>query len=235
MSATMNDHETANLSEAHKKISYGQCGEDLIVQFILSVLRIDKPNYIDIGAYDPFKFSNTYLFYSNGSNGVCVEAEPILATRIAASRPRDIVLNVAVSGKRSGPGEFFLMSEPTLNTLLREEAERLVREEGCHIRSVVPIEIISISDLVRHHYPTLSLDFLSIDVEGLDLDVVESINFHEIRPKVICVETLTYSRNGIQYKNESIIKYLVEKKYMIFADTYINTIFVDEKTWLNRK
>ncbi|KAA2235244.1 FkbM family methyltransferase [Salinarimonas soli] len=217
-----------------RKNSYSQCGEDLIIEFILNVLRVDHPNYIDIGAYHPYRFSNTFLFYEKGASGICVEADPTLATNFANARPSDVVLNAAISGSWSGTSEFYLMSEASLNTLIREEADRLVRDEGCQIQSAIPIEVISITDLLRRYCSDKPLDLLSIDVEGADDEIIRNIDYSNIRPKVVCIETLTYSRTGLQQKNSSLIDRLKDEGYMLYADTYINSIFVDSKLWHNR-
>lgn len=65
-----------NLSfDDFKKISYSQCGEDLIVSFIFNRLGILNPNYIDIGAHHPYKLSNTAFFYESGSRGINIEPD----------------------------------------------------------------------------------------------------------------------------------------------------------------
>ncbi|MGO4666601.1 FkbM family methyltransferase [Bosea sp. 2RAB26] len=216
------------------KASYAQSGEDLIARFILDVLSIPCPNYLDLGAYDAVQLSNTYHFYEQGSTGVCVEADPELVSRIIGQRPKDRILNVAVSGLDKGTRDFFLMSSPTLNTLSRAEAHRLEREEACPIRAVTTVDVVPVSEIVATHFPERSLDFLSIDVEGGDADIIAGFDFDFARPKVICVETLSYSRTGLQTKSSSAAEILSAKGYMLYADTYINTIFVDSAAWSRR-
>ncbi|MFM6249337.1 MAG: hypothetical protein ACKPEQ_09345, partial [Dolichospermum sp.] len=60
-----------------KHISYSQCGEDLIINFIFNNLGIINPSYLDIGAHHPTYLSNTYSFYRKGCQGVCVEPDPV--------------------------------------------------------------------------------------------------------------------------------------------------------------
>ncbi|MGD9921563.1 MAG: FkbM family methyltransferase, partial [Pseudorhodoplanes sp.] len=192
------------------------------------------PNYLDLGAYDAVQLSNTYHFYAQGSTGVCVEADPDLASIITSQRPKDRILNLAVSGRAKGSLEFFLMSPPTLNTLSRAEAQRLEQEEACQIRSTIMVDVVPVAELVATHFPERSLDFLSIDVEGGDADIIAGFNFDFVRPKVICVETLSYSRAGVQTKSSAAREILGAKGYMLYADTYINTIFVDAAAWHKR-
>jgi hypothetical protein len=61
-----------------RKVSYSQSGEDVIVDFIFQILKIQKPSYLDVGAHHPSYLSNTYLFYQKGCQGVCIEPDPVL-------------------------------------------------------------------------------------------------------------------------------------------------------------
>lgn len=105
------------------KISYSQCGEDLIIEQLFSVLGRQKVSYLDVGAHHPTYLSNTYLFYKNGGHGVCVEPDPSLFVQFKKMRPKDINLNCGV-GASNGVADFFIMSTSTLNTFSRLEAER---------------------------------------------------------------------------------------------------------------
>lgn len=77
-------------------VSYAQAGEDLIVGGIFDYLNLPQPTYLDIGAYDPIKINNTYLFYTRGCRGVLVEPNPDLTVRLSTKRPRDTVLPVGI-------------------------------------------------------------------------------------------------------------------------------------------
>lgn len=101
-------HNIANCKE-----SYSQCGEDLLVQYIFNLRGISKPSYIDIGANDPFFLNNTAIFYSNGSRGVNIEANPHLMQRFYDLRQYDINLNVGI-GENDQISEFYIMNDPTL-------------------------------------------------------------------------------------------------------------------------
>ncbi len=214
--------------------SYAQSGEDMIARFVLNTLGVTRPNYLDLGAYDAVRLSNTFHFYEAGSQGVCVEADPALATAFAKARPRDQVINAAISGRTSGKGRFFIMAEQTLNTLSQAEAERLEREEQCQISATIEIDILPVAKLIAQSFPDQTLDFLSIDLEGIDEEIIGAIDFNFARPKVICIETLSYSRIGGQTKKPKAAEILLGQDYMTYADTYINTIFVDAALWRAR-
>ena len=75
---------------------------------------------------------------------------------------------------------------------------------------------------------------LSLDVEGLDEQILKSINYKNYSPKVICVETISFSTKGRGVKNDGMIQFLKENGYMVYADTNINTLFVLENLWQKR-
>ncbi|MFH2220250.1 MAG: FkbM family methyltransferase, partial [Pseudomonadota bacterium] len=78
-------------------------------------------------------------------------------------------------------------------------------------------------------------DFVSIDVEGLDEAVVSSIDFGRFRPTAFCVETLTYSEKGEGKKKEAIFEIFSRNGFFPYADTHVNTIFVEESRWRRQK
>ena len=75
------------------------------------------------------------------------------------------------------------------------------------------------------------LDFLNIDIEGLDYAILERINWSKFRPKCICVETITYEINKKPKKLENILKLMDSLGYVLYADTFINSIFIDGAVW----
>ncbi|MEI7488092.1 MAG: FkbM family methyltransferase, partial [Chryseobacterium sp.] len=77
-------------------------------------------------------------------------------------------------------------------------------------------------------------DFLSLDVEGVDMEILESVDFEKNAPIVICVETVSFSDSSNGVKDFKIADFLGQKGYMVYADTFINTIFVKKEKWINR-
>jgi len=67
--------------------SCSQAGEDLLIRFLFGTLGIERPTYLDIGAYHPWRFSNTALLYVRGSCGINVEAEPDALAAFDKHRP----------------------------------------------------------------------------------------------------------------------------------------------------
>ncbi len=220
------------LERKFQKTSFAQCGEDLIVAFILETLGISTPRYVDIGAFHPVHFSNTYLFYRGGSTGVCVEPDAELHALHRRHRPRDICLNAGV-GPKGGKATFFKMSTPTLSTFSPEEAARYEESGKQRITETSLLPLIPINSLLADHAGG-STDFLSLDTEGFELAILKSLSFDQFRPRVMCIETLTYDERKEERKLEEVIDYVKSQGYLAFADTFINTIFVEATAWRSR-
>jgi len=218
-------YEDANHRARHR-VSFSQCGEDMIAWFLFSLRGIDRPRYLDIGAHHPTYLSNTALFSLLGARGLNVEPDPGLFAAFPLQRPRDINLNIGIA-ETAGEMTFYRMSDPTLNTFSQEEAERLAQRPGFAIRERVrlPVEPIA-SVLARHQFVP---DFVSIDVEGRDLDILRTYDFERHRPLVICAETLEFQGAPAGRKNTDLIEFLQARGFAVYADTHINTIFLDER------
>ncbi|WP_434687163.1 glycosyltransferase [Pseudanabaena minima] len=224
-------NDSVKEEENYARISYSQSGEDLIVKFIFDAIRISTPSYIDVGAYHPEYLSNTALFYKNGSRGVNIEPDPTLFESFKLARSEDINLNVGVDDVQ-GERDFYIISTPTLNTFSKEEAENCTRENNHQIVSISRTKVDVISNIIQDYCKGIFPDFLSLDVEGLDLKILQSINYEQSSPLIICVETISFSETGNGVKDIHIIQFLESKGYMVYADTYINTIFVKKDKWV---
>jgi hypothetical protein len=143
-------------------------------------------------------------------------------------------LNIGVSDK---PGEllFYIMSSQTMNTFSKDVAEDLAVNHGFMIEEETKVQVDTVSSIVKKYLNGRTVDILSIDVEGLDLPILKSIDFTAFSPTVICIETISYSTKGQGVKDLEIIDYLERKGYLKYADTYINTIFVRSERWIDHE
>ena len=216
----------------NSKLSFSQCGEDLILQHLFMVLNIQRVSYLDIGAHHPTYLSNTYLFYQHGGRGVCVEPDPALFGEFPKKRPRDTHLNCGV-GIKSGEAEFFVMSSSTLSTFSKAEAERYQSYGQQRIMKTIKIKLETINEIIRQKFEKTP-NLVSLDVEGLDYLILQNFDFKKYRPEVFCLETLSYTEDKTERKLTEIIELMHANDYLTYADTYINTIFVDAAVWNNR-
>ena len=162
--------------------SYSQQGEDLIVESICGFLKIEKPTFLDIGAADPTGHNNTYLFYSKGCRGVLVEPNPALWRRLREVRPQDTLLNIGIGVTDQTEADYFVMSVPGLNTFSKAQVERVISSPGrmTRIEKVLKMPLVNINKIIGEHFRGAP-DFLSVDTEGLDFDILKSVDFDRFR------------------------------------------------------
>lgn len=208
----------------NSKKTYSQTGEDIIIRTALNELGIAKPTYLDIGAHHPYYLNNTALFYRQGSRGVNIEPDPSLFENFKKFRKKDINLNIGIADK-SGSLILYIISSPTLNTFSEKEA-KYYEKLGYPIVDSKKIKVMDINSVFKMYFKKSSPDLLSVDVEGLDYQIVKAIDFKKYSPKIICAETIEFSKDGSGKKDLRISNLLTKKGYKVYADTKINTIYI---------
>ena len=200
--------------------TYSQHGDDIFVVNLFDLLGIEKPSYLDIGAHHPTIISNTKLLYDRGSRGVNVDANPNVMADFARERPEDQNLNIGVASQ-AGFMTFY-MDDPKggRNTFDAAERDQLIAE-GRSI-STMETEVVNINDLVQDACGGKWPDFLSIDAEGLDYEILKSANFLRGRPKVICAE--------IRKPNTAVTSMMMRRQgFICHCRIAENLIFVDRE------
>jgi hypothetical protein len=99
---------------------------------------------------------------------------------------------------------------------------------GHLLRQTVTVALENVNTILS---TSTSFDFMTIDIEGLDAEVLRSVDWHVHRPTCVCVETLTYEKNNAPRKITEINDYMISQDYVLYADTYINSIYVDLTKW----
>ncbi len=199
---------------------YAQFGEDVVAWSILKQKGIKNIRYIDIGANDPRMRSNTYFFYINNyGNGILIEPNVDLCSKLRRLRKRDIILNCGV-GTQKGEMTYYKFRKHTLNTFSQEEVKRYV-ELGDKVLSETKVGIIPINDVMKEYGCP---DFLSVDVEGMDFEIIKSIDYEQFKPRLICLETMEYMGEKRSDFND-ITEFLKKNGYSIVADTGLNTLY----------
>jgi len=204
----------------------------LIVENILKMIGTKGPaTYLDVGAYDPVFDSNTYALYRAGGHGVLVEPNPTKIARLEKIRPRDKTLNAGVGlSVEPTTADYYMIAGPSaglLNTFSKADAEELQRKSpGARvIEKVLKMPLLNINAIIQQHLSGAP-NFLSIDTEVMDLDILRTLDFDRFRPDVICVETLAVGGDAV---NIEILSLLEAKRYSARGATFVNTIFVDDR------
>lgn len=216
-------------SSVFTRTTYSQCGEDLLIDTALNLIKGNVQfSYLDIGANDPYTLSNTALLYKKGGRGFLIEPNPELVKRLKYGRGnRDRVLQCGISFSDEFESELFIMDPHVLSTFSKGEAVRY-EQLGHKILNKVRVPLRNVNDILDM---TGAVDFMNIDVEGLDEKILKNVDWQRHRPVCICVETITYETSKEPKKLQEIIDFMIAQEYMVFADTFINTIFVDKRKW----
>jgi FkbM family methyltransferase len=167
-------------------ISYAQRFEDLCLMRCFGLRS--EGFYIDIGSGHPVYDNMSFAFYLQGWRGVTVEPNPWLARLSRAVRPRDRHIE-AVIGPAVGEATFHLVDDfHGLSTMIESHARSARMQFGKASQAIV-VPMTTLEELCERHAPG-SIDFLKVDVEGAEQDVLLNGNWQKHRPKVVIVEAL---------------------------------------------
>ncbi|MDR7306029.1 FkbM family methyltransferase [Rhodoferax saidenbachensis] len=203
---------------------YGQDGEDLILNRLLEGKALGF--YVDVGAHHPARFSNTYLFYKRGWFGINIDAMPGSMKKFNQIRPRDTNIECGVAG-RAGKLNYYRFNEPALNTFDAAEAERK-NKPPYRLLDIVQVEVERLDVLLRRYVPpSQQIDFLSVDVEGKDEEVLRSNDWSCYRPRFILAETLR--ADMLVLGDCSVVQFLSTVGYKPVGKAYNTTFFVREQ------
>jgi FkbM family methyltransferase len=203
-------------------LSFSQEGEDGVLQRLFERKLVGF--YVDVGSHHPQRFSNTYRFYLRGWNGINIDPLPGTKARFDALRQRDINIEVGISDH---PGEltYYSFQEPAFNTFDAKVAD--TRESP--LLSVDQVRVLRLSNVLDQYVkPGQKIDFLTIDVEGLDLQVLRSNDWRRYRPSYVLAEALG-KHDVAQVLNSELYDYMASQGYSLFAKC-VNTLFFIDST-----
>lgn len=205
--------------------SFSQEGEDLILDRFLN----GKKNgfYIDIGAHHPIKYSNTFKFYLKGWKGINIDAMPGSMSIFNKMRPRDLNLEIPISSKNENL-IYHIFNEPALNTFSEKEAKLKNGLRNYKIIETKQLACKKLSEVLSNNIAkNQKIDFMSIDVEGLDFDVLVSNNWDLYKPDYILVEELFEYKLVINSQSK-IVQYLNNLGYRLVARTLNTSIYINQ-------
>jgi hypothetical protein len=178
--------------------------------------------YVDLGANHPYFISNTYLLYTRGWRGLCVDPLPMFAPLYGWHRPCDLFLNSGVAAA-AGTFDFYEMNVPELSTFSRELADELVATGRATLAAAHRIEAAPIAEIVSQVAPCGSFDVLSIDIEGLDAEIVRSTDWEFVNPRVVICETSSFEHDWAA----EIIRLFATRGFRHHRHVGCNDIFVN--------
>jgi len=203
-------------------LSFSQTGEDQILAFYFH-----KRNgfYVDVGCNDPLSLSNSLFFYLRGWRGIAIDANEMIIHRFQRTRKKDVCVAAAVSD--SEREVIFHRSESNaVSTIDEEILEDWKGKWKFRPEDQVAVRTVTLTTILEKALPdpTVEIDFVSIDVEGHEFQVLSSLDFGRYRPKLIMVEVhdlKTIFTNRITL-------FLIEKGYSLAGFVTMNAYFIDD-------
>ena len=199
------------------KKSYSQDNEDL---FLVNYFqKREKGFYVDLGCHHPKRFSNTYLLYKKGWSGINIDFNKLTIFLFNFFRLRDQNINAVISIS-DDPIIFFEFYESALNGILSQERVSELKKLGFKVKRKKTIRPITIQEVIeKYSLSKRHIDFLKIDVEGLDFEIIKNVELNKLDIELLMIE------KSSKKENENIIKYLRIYSYDIIYKTQRNFIF----------
>jgi len=202
--------------------SWSQEGEDLILSRYFENVKTNG-FYVDVGAHHPLRFSNTYKFYKQGWHGINIDAMPGSMNLFDRLRSRDINLEKAVSDSKQIM-TYYAFNEPALNGFSKELTEQRDGQANIKIIFKKNIETSTLEEILDQYMPKdQNIDFLSVDVEGLDFAVLKSNNWVKYSPDLILIEICGSTLDELL--NNEVAIFLRQFGYTIYAKCVNTVIF----------
>jgi FkbM family methyltransferase len=216
------------IQDVHSNESFSQEGEDLIINRLLEGPREHPCGfYVDVGAHHPKICSNTYYFYKKGWRGINIDAKPGTKALFDLERPRDVNVEVGIA-EAVGELTYFEFDQPLLNGFDRSLAERRASDPAWRLTGTKQIPVKPLRDVLADHMPLgQMIDFMTIDVEGLDLQVLRSNDWDQFRPRLILAEDATVVTLD-DAKSAPLCQYLASVGYTAIGKAALTMFFVAE-------
>jgi len=231
-----------SLVAAHGMTFFSQFGEDALLRGYFrhrhearrrkglhtdrEVSSIGSGFFVDVGCYHPVQYSNTYHLYRSGWRGINVDPTPGTKELFDEVRPDDITLELAVADTEGSLSFFGPGGRSLFNSLVEEQAQAYV-DAGWFPKYVeTVVQSKPLATIFKEYLPEgQKIDVLDIDVEGFDVQVLQSNDWSKYRPELVLVEC--HSRAIEEVAADERSKLLLKEGYRIHAWLPPNVLFVD--------
>jgi len=204
--------------------NFSQVDEDI---FIKKYFSKKKGFYIDLGCHHPFRDNNTYLLYKSGWSGLNIDLNQISIDLFKIIRPRDINICALISDVK-GKIEYFVPNENPISseiTTSQKFSKDLEKRHGNSYKSFIANSTTWDEIEKKYKIKFETVDLLKVDLEGIDLKILKSIDIKKLNPKLVMVEAPHFEK----LVRKQIISFLESKDYKIIYDNTLNIIFENSK------
>ena len=188
----------------------------------LKYLNIDKGFFVDVGCFHPSRLNNTFLMYQKGWRGINIDMNEISIKLFNLVRSEDININCAVS-KKEEEISFYTKKELFMSASLKKSSD---------LKIIKKIQSRQLNNIINStKYKSRQIDFLSVDCEGFDLEVIKTLNFDIYSPKLICIEIP--NKNIEDLKEKETYQYIISKNYKMIFSNEMNSMFLKNDLFTN--
>lgn len=198
---------------------FSQEGEDVILSRLLDK---EMGFFVDVGAHHPFRFSNTYFFYKKGWKGINIDPLPGTKELFNLVRSKDINIQCGVA-QTSGTLTYFCFNEPALNTFDPEEARLKNDLPDYFIQETIEVPVEPLKKILDELSLPPVIDFMTIDVEGMEMEVLASNDWDRYRPTFLVIEQLRLDVEGVM--ETDVYKFLINANYKLVSRTFNSSIY----------
>ena len=194
----------------YQKKTYSFNAVDLIVDYIFK----KKKNgfYLDVGAQHPISNNNTYILFKKGWSGINIDLDKKNIELFNIVRPSDINLNYAISDTEKEVDLFYYHESSPINTLSKNVSDF----QKAKVNKVKKVQTKTLNNVLDKLNFQNRIDYMNIDVEGYEEQVLKGFNIKRYKPYVISVEYLDLEMNKLEFKNNNINNLLDSKLYKFF-------------------
>jgi len=178
-------HLKKMLTGGFRRPYYAQWAEDVVLGSLLSGVK--KGFFVDVGAFHPMHYSNTYLLYKKGWRGINIDPNPSSIALFNIHRRSDINLNIGIAEKPTTL-TYYMFDHQSCNTFSVKQRDEILKKTFITSIGEKQVRCLPLKDILEQNAKGRIIDLLTIDVEGMGLEVLRTMDWNSTRPRVICIE-----------------------------------------------
>lgn len=198
---------------------YSQFGEDVVLRSLFKSTQ--NGVFVDVGAYHPMHYSNTFLLYKRGWRGMNIEPNPVGVFLFNLHRPQDININSGIAPTVTEKS-YYVFNHQSCNTFSEAQKEEVLKRPFIQFISTKHIPCRPLQGIIDEYMPGKRIDLLNVDVEGQNFEVLKTLDWQKNRPRVVCIEDDSFSFE----KGSEIHVLLTSHDYALHSRVGLSSIYV---------
>ena len=205
------------------RLAYSHWGIDLIITKLLN--SKNKGIYLDVGCHHPFLNNHSYLLYKSGWEGINIDVDYNSIDMFNFFRKSDVNIQTAVTDHKGEVDLFFYHNRAAKNTISKEF--------GSDAKEQKKINSDTLNNIIENSkFKNSKIDFVSIDVEGNEINVLNGFNLKKYKPKLILLEFILpnkkefYEKDINEITNSEVYKFLIKNEYKLINWNHDDLLFM---------